>query len=119
MTSIFIVTKVPEAVQSFQGDEHNPGNLASPLGENMYLQEMNGSFRKLQFVEQLAIRTPVFYLGELLYLDGNDRDQFGRAPHKWHIEIEYVGDLENDNGNVKEILDRVRNESRKPAEQKD
>lgn len=119
MTNIFIVTKVPESVPSFKSDEENPGNLASPLGENMYLQEMSGRFRKLEFVEQLAIRTPVFYLGELLYLDGNDRDQFGRAPHKWNIEIEYVGNLENETGDVKEILDRVRNESRKPAEQKD
>jgi hypothetical protein len=119
MTSIFIVTKVPNAVPSFESDEHNPGNLAAPLGDNMYLQEMSGSFRKLQFMEQLALRTPVFYLGELLYLDGNDRDQFGRKPDKWNIEIEYIGELENAVSDVKEILDRVRNESRKPAEQKD
>jgi hypothetical protein len=42
----------------------------------------------------LYVQTPVFRTGEILILDGNDRDQFGRKPSKWDVTCETFATIE-------------------------
>lgn len=89
MTRFHVVTKVPA--------DNDPGNLA--MATDVYLdpQAKGGSFsdpheRLAEGLGQpllaLYIQRPVFRLGEILVLDHNDRDQFGRKPSKWDVTIE-------------------------------
>lgn len=43
-------------------------------------------------IAALELRTPVFRVGELLVLNANDRDQFGRKPDKWDVDLEEFDD---------------------------
>jgi hypothetical protein len=92
--NLFVVTKVPDLkdVKSYKTDE-NPGNMFSPMTEKMFILEPEGEYRKLDMTEMMCLQMPNFRLGEILVLDGSDRDQFGRKPDKWNIEIEYIGAL--------------------------
>ena len=42
----------------------------------------------------LYVRVPVFRKGELLLIDHNDRDQFGRKPSKWTVTCQEFDTLE-------------------------
>lgn len=85
--TIHVVTKVGEG----------RGNLASALGQ-VWLdpQASGGSYddpvvplgRAVgQPLLEMYVLAPVFRLGELLVLLG-DRDQLGRKPSKWDVELE-------------------------------
>ena len=80
------------------------GNLATGLATVMVkVEEGNarngwiGRFEPASSVMgmgALALHVPVFRVGEVLFLDENDRDQFGRKPSKWDIETEAFGTAE-------------------------
>lgn len=44
---------------------------------------------------EIYLLIPVFKVGELLVLDSNDRDQFGRKPSKWFITYECFDNVED------------------------
>lgn len=85
-----VVTVVPEAPAM--------GNLALDLDVWLEMEPphafngYNGVYRRVsddlgpQFAVRL--RAPVFRRGELLVLDADGRDQFGRDPGKWDVAIE-------------------------------
>ena len=79
-------------------DPESGGNMALALG-NVFLQSGPDPLHVepiARYIGTLAVnlRTPVFRVGEVLRLDNNDRDQFGRKPSKWDIEIEDFEDAE-------------------------
>lgn len=47
--------------------------------------------------------TEVFKVGEMLILNENDRDQFGRMPSKWDVKIEHFDNIEDAIKRVKEV----------------
>lgn len=91
-------------------DPETGGNLRSAMGE-VYLdpQATGGKFDSphkplhdvLTGVEEaqrgvlgLMIQVPCFTVGELLAMDGGGRDQMGRKPSKWDIEVFYTDDID-------------------------
>jgi hypothetical protein len=51
----------------------------------------------------LDLYTPVFRVGEVLELDENDRDQFGRKPDKWDVSYETFDTAEEAFRRAKEV----------------
>ncbi len=92
-----VITKV--------ADPASGGNLATAMGQ-VFLdpQAKGGDYGDphLEFTEALGLdpmlglymQVPVFTVGELLVLDGNDRDQMGRKPSKWSVTCEEFDDIE-------------------------
>lgn len=80
------------------------GNLATGIGQ-LYLdpQAVGGEstddpipLHEVPTIGMVAmfVQVPVFQVGEILVLDGNDRDQFGRKPFKWDVQLEEFDDPE-------------------------
>lgn len=99
MSDLYVVTKV-------SGNEGG-GNLALPTDlyyeveqpddRNRWLGRYESAIRPLG-AAWLALRAPVFRLGEILVLDENDRDQFGRKPSKWDVEVEAAETIDEARG---------------------
>lgn len=84
-----VITQVPDP-------DTDGGNLAAALTYVPKDSELSAEqARQLRFSALLHLRTPVFTLGEILVLDGNDRD-YGttRKPSKWFIEYECCDTVE-------------------------
>ena len=93
---IYVVTKVPPLNDS--------GNLAC-AGGHVFLdpQAKGGRYDDPHETIGKALGKPVldmyvlcpnFRLGEIIALDGSDRDQFTRKPSKWDIEITELDSFE-------------------------
>ena len=94
---MIVITKV--------GDPATGGNMATGIAD-VWIKveqgdESNGWLGKFVPVTErlgaaaLNLYVPVFQVGEVLELDSNDRDQFGRKPDKWDIEYEWFGTAED------------------------
>jgi hypothetical protein len=62
--------------------------LEHPIWKKYY-QELNQELDSLPM-----LMTPNFDVGEILILDSNDRDQFGRKPSKWEVTVEDFNTIE-------------------------
>lgn len=108
-----VVTRVPAPLNE-DGDMPH-GNIA--FNGDVYLdaQAIGGShddpYRSAgdalaRPILDLYLHTPVFRLGEILVLNSSDRDQFGRKPSKWDIDIRYVDTIEEAAAVVQEVTGR-------------
>lgn len=66
-----------------------------------------GTWRPVEVMVQLAMRTRVFIPGEILILDDGGREVAGRgrAPGKWDVTLEYVDSLEAAAERAAKVLD--------------
>lgn len=95
-----VITKVPDATA---GDT---GNLATALdnyieteqpdASNEYRGRIAPAIQVLGFGVALALRSPVFVLGEVLILNADGREVTGRGrkPGKWSVETEEFATVE-------------------------
>jgi hypothetical protein len=96
-------------------DPTSGGNLCTAAGQ-VFLdpQAKGGSFDDPhlslgealgQRMLELYVQVPVFTVGELLVLDGNDRDQMGRKPSKWDVTCEEFNDIESAAARARAVAD--------------
>ena len=66
-----------------------------------------GSWKPVDVMVMLALRTRVFIPGEILILDDGGRElgARGRAPGKWDVSIEYCDTLEAAVARAAEVMD--------------
>lgn len=92
-----VVTQVPPA--------NDLGNLATGIGQVFLDPQATGGRWEDEHrsvgdasgnpMLDLYIQVPVFKLGELLILNANGRDQFGRKPSKWDIRCEAFDNIDD------------------------
>lgn len=110
MMKYAVITKVP--------GENEYGNMASAqawIDPQAFGDPFDAPCRPLTDLFQdpnlkvmmaLYVRLPVFRLGELLVLNDDNRDQFGRKPSKWFIEYETFTDVKRAVARVKEVCEQ-------------
>jgi hypothetical protein len=89
-----VVTKVPPL--------EDPGNLAAALDVLVETEQAGpengyrGKREALPVHMMLALRRPVFQVGEILVLneDGREAAGHGRKPSKWDVSVREVADLD-------------------------
>lgn len=105
MTTFAVVTRVAEP--------ETGGNLRAALGD-VWLDPLakGGQHDDVrqplgkalgQPMLDLFVQVPVFRVGELLLIDGNDRDQFGRKPSKWDVDVEEFDNIDAAVERVREV----------------
>lgn len=96
-------------------DPTTGGNLKTAIG-SVFLdpQAKGGSFKDPHLplgralgdpMLDLYVQIPVFTVGELLVMDGNDRDQMGRKPSKWDVVCEMFGTIDEAVARAREVAD--------------
>ena len=89
-----VITKVPNEEEAAQG-----GNLAAVL--DLWQVDPAGQYgiectRVDPMATLLTLRAPVFYIGEILIIDGDGREVagLGRKASKWTVSTEEFDDLD-------------------------
>jgi hypothetical protein len=99
-----VITKVPECKQKNAYDTVLVKDWDEFNEEQIYTMAREEDFNNPN--SYINAKLPVFFLGEILILDGSGREAAGqqRKPSKWSVEIEEFNTLDEAVSKAQEVL---------------